>query len=160
MSTNVGDVTTPPPQRLLPALALLAAMLVSTACAPKVVALEEPDVTIDAVDEFPADAVEALSVTYALPPYDLTDAQLVGMEAIAAEAEQVALAHGGFADGVGAGAGTYDVYFFAPDGLALWNDLESLMRTAPLPLVEVMILPEDEDAEPIFVFDAESATAS
>jgi hypothetical protein len=159
-SASVGTVTTPPPRRLLSTIALLAVMLVATACVPKTVVPEEHDVSMDAVDDLPADAVEALSVTYALPADDLTDGQFDAMEQIADEAEQIAVAHGGFSDGVGAGAGTYDVYFFAPDGLALWNELEELMRTAPLPLIEVAILPEDEDAAPIIVFDADEIAAT
>lgn len=95
------------------------------------------------VDSVYAD--EGLTISFALPAEGVDDAVLEEMWALQDEGAVIAEELGGMLDGDGSGLGVYDIYYYAPDALALWERLEPLMKAAPLELLYVEVFPADED---------------
>lgn len=106
-----------------------------------------PPVEVDSVY-----ADEGLTVSFALPEDGLEDAVLEEMWALQDEGAVIAEELGGMLDGDGSGLEMYDIYYYAPDALALWERLEPLMKAAPLELLYVEFFPADED-EPTRVIE-------
>lgn len=98
-------------------------------------------------------ADEGLTISFALPEDGLEDAVLEEMWALQDEGAVIAEELGGMLDGDGSGLEMYDIYYYAPDALALWERLEPLMKAAPLELLYVEIFPPPDEDEPTRVIE-------
>lgn len=76
---------------------------------------------------------------------DLLDAMWPVEEEALAAIEDAGL---GYLDGNDVGAGEYSLYFYGDDRARMWELLEPIMRTAPVPLARVELWPSGEGTEP------------
>jgi hypothetical protein len=92
---------------------------------------------------------EFVTVTFALESEFGDDELLEQMWPIEEQAIEALESAGlGTIDGDDVGGHEYSLWFYGADREAMWDVLEPIMRTAPLPLSRVALWPAGDDTEP------------